>query len=179
MLAKILARPIFILAGVLVLALIVFGVLVVPSLLGGSPQTAQAAAKPTAKVGEADKAVTGPTYVIKDRIINLADAGGRRFLRIGLALEFEIRDDKTPEALGKASAEEKKKLMKELQDEIAQKGPIIDDIVTTVLSGKTFNDVITLEGKDAIKKEIKTRVNEALHGEEKLANVYITDFVVQ
>jgi flagellar FliL protein len=177
--AKILARPVYLLAGFLALGLIAFGVLVVPSLMAGPVQSDQGAAKPTAKAGEADKLGIGPTYLIRDRIINLADAGGRRFLRIGLALEFEVHDEKAREALAKGSAEEKKKLMKELQDEIAHKGPIIDDIVTTVLSGKTFNDVITLEGKDAIKKEIKTRVNDALHGEEKVNNVYITDFVVQ
>jgi flagellar FliL protein len=177
--AKILARPIYLLAGVLVLGLIAFGVLVVPSLMAGPPQPGHETAKPTAKAGESEKAVTGPTYIIKDRIINLADAGGRRYLRLGLALEFEVADEKAREALAKGSAEEKKKLMKELQDEVAQKGPVIDDIVTTALSGKTFNDVITLEGKDAIKKEIKAKVNEALHGKETVVNVYLTDFVVQ
>ena len=175
--AKLLARPIYLLAAVVVVGLIAFGVLVVPSVLGG--QSAQGASKPAAKPEPAEKPIAGPTYIIKDRIINLAEPGGRRYLRIGLAFEFEITNEEIRKSIAKANAEEKKKLMKELQDEVAAKGPVIDDVVTTVLSGKTFNDVVSVEGKEAIRKEVKTRVNEALHGEERVLNVYITDFVVQ
>src|SRR5262245_14260965 len=50
-----------------------------------------AAAKAPAKVAPAS-AVDGhfgPTYVIKDRIVNLADPGGRRYLRFSVAIQFQ------------------------------------------------------------------------------------------
>lgn len=39
------------------------------------------------------RASSGPTYVIRDRLVNLADPGGRRYLRYSIAIEFEPHVD--------------------------------------------------------------------------------------
>ena len=57
-----------------------------------TPGTAVAAKKEPLKTGAAkpggEAPRFGPTYVIRDRIVNLADPGGRRYLRFTIALEF-------------------------------------------------------------------------------------------
>src|SRR5687767_14567198 len=50
--------------------------------------TPKAAGKATPKAGSAAHAF-GPTFTIRDRIVNLADPGGRRYLRFTVGIEFE------------------------------------------------------------------------------------------
>src|SRR5437762_1372056 len=87
--------------------LIVAILLVVVMGVGRSPSTsaAEAAGKPGEKPGAGAAAKTpskttpaagehvvetkfGPTFVIKDRIVNLADPGGRRYLRFSVTIQF-------------------------------------------------------------------------------------------
>src|SRR5688572_5002514 len=58
---------------------------------GAKAAAPAAAGKATPKTGAkaATEAKFGPTYIIKDRIVNLADPGGRRYLRFSVAIEFE------------------------------------------------------------------------------------------
>lgn len=57
---------------------------------GGAPATA--VKKEPTKAGAAKAGAEaprfGPTFVIRDRIVNLADPGGRRYIRFTIALEF-------------------------------------------------------------------------------------------
>ena len=66
-----------------------------PAVADTAAKTAQPAAgakKEPTKTGAAKAGAEaprfGPTYVIRDRIVNLADPGGRRYLRFTIALEF-------------------------------------------------------------------------------------------
>ena len=56
--------------------------------------------------------------------------------------------------------------------------PVIDDILTTTLSSKTFADISTVEGKQVLKEELMTSINELL-GYQGVINIYFTEFVVQ
>src|SRR5829696_3343962 len=82
--------------------LIVAVLLVVIGGVGRTPSATAEASKIGEKVATAAKAPVkagaagtsaetrfGPTYVIKDRIVNLADPGGRRYLRFSVTLQFE------------------------------------------------------------------------------------------
>jgi flagellar FliL protein len=160
---------------------------------------AKTAAKTTPKAGEhaATEAKFGPTYVIKDRIVNLADPGGRRYLRFSVAIEFAVHE--TAASLAPLEQPSSYQLMaydpaedggyqlttggadpdKAFQAHIKKYAPAIEDVVTSVLSSKTYDEIRSAEGKDQAKKEIKDRLQRVLGEDESVTNVYFTDFVVQ
>jgi len=56
--------------------------------------------------------------------------------------------------------------------------PKMRDTILTILSTKTAADITTNEGKEKLKEEILTRVNQFLP-EEDAKEVFFTDFVIQ
>ena len=147
--------------------------------------------------------------MLKDRLVNLADPGGRRYLRFSVALEFEEHHDEahaaanpwshlvtytselpasrsrlvayTPGDAGNQPATGGgKDADKEFQASIKKYVPAIEDSVMSVLSAKTYADVAKNEGRDAVKLEIGERLNALLDGTGlHVTNVYFTDFVIQ
>ena len=54
------------------------------------------------------------------------------------------------------------------------------DAIITLLSAKTSEQILTVEGKDKLRKEVRDRVNSVLGASKtKVQNVYIVEFVVQ
>ncbi len=90
-------------------------------------------------------------------IVNLADRDTRRYLKVKMSIE--VSDKKV--------AEEVKKRM-----------PEIRDIITLLLSSKTYNDLSTIDGKLALKTAIVNRLNSIIISG-RVTNVYFTEFVVQ
>jgi flagellar protein FliL len=145
--------------------------------------------QPTAKAGAAaDSKATevpaepgnGKIVDTGSKIVNLADPGGRRYLRATVGLEVMPPQEvlaamhATPKA-GEAAADP---VLTEYNDELNLKMPIINDIITTALSSKTFESIYTSEGKDKLREEIKQLLNERLP-ELNVIAVYFTEFVVQ
>ncbi|HEY3080036.1 MAG TPA: flagellar basal body-associated FliL family protein [Chloroflexota bacterium] len=152
----------------------------------------------------------GPTFVIKDRIVNLADPGGRRYLRFTVAVEFEgcaeagldpvtattqlalyvPEVDQPSYQLATGGARD---VDKEFQAQIKRYAPAIEDVVTVVLSSRSYGEVQGVDGKEAAKSEIKDRINRLLASEPpppsgtacvmaqppRVTNVYFNEFVVQ
>lgn len=114
----------------------------------------------------------GMMYPFKERIVNLTDPGGIHFLKIELALEYDLPD------LKGAKAEAYKKRQEEFIKEMASRKPILDDVITTILAGKTWSSLLSAEGKENLREELKATLAEA-SGEHKLLNVYFTQFVIQ
>jgi flagellar FliL protein len=133
---------------------------------GGAAQTTPAAG---AGATTPEETRFGPTYTVKDRIVNLADPGGRRYLRFSAAIEF------APSPTVTASKDPDKTFQTVVKPYV----PVIEDVVTTVLSEKTYEDVRTPEGKDHVKQEIEQRLQAQLGDAERVTNVYFPDFVVQ
>ncbi|MCP4579109.1 MAG: flagellar basal body protein FliL [Deltaproteobacteria bacterium] len=96
-------------------------------------------------------------FPMKTFVVNLADAGGKRYLRLGMVLEL---DDVA------------------LASEIEEKLPQVRDKILMLLPSKTFDDIKTFEGKMMLKKEIMNRLNSLLK-EGKVNNLYFEEFVVQ
>jgi flagellar protein FliL len=90
-------------------------------------------------------------------LVNLADRETRRYLK--LKVELEVDDEAT---------------VKELEKSL----PRIRDTLILLLSGKTYLDLSSFEGKQQLKNEIKTRVT-ALPGGKKVSDVFFTEFVAQ
>jgi flagellar basal body-associated protein FliL len=169
------------------------GVAKAPATTAKAPATAaKTPAKGVVPAGEAH--AFGPTFLIKDRIVNLADAGGRRYLRFSVAIEFAEKEAAHASVGGnqlalyvpEADAAEYREVTggkvdpeKEFLARIKKYTPAMEDTVTTVLSSKTSTELGSVEGKDAAKREIKDRIQRILGGEETVTNVYFTEFVMQ
>ncbi len=66
----------------------------------------------------------------------------------------------------------------ELPHTIENDVPKIKDAIIRVLSGKSSSELLTTEGKDKIRSEVRDSVNEILGGEE-ITQVYFTEFIIQ
>lgn len=145
--------------------------------LGDSlPFAASATAKKDAAPGKAAKAEEredGMMLPLKERIVNLADQGMLRYLKTTVVLEIA---DHSGKPLPKG--EEYKKKQDELIKEMRGNTPIIEDQLMAILSAKTAAELMTPEGKRALKEEVKTKVNKAL-GKDDVMAVYFSDFIIQ
>ena len=90
-------------------------------------------------------------------IVNLADKGGTRYLRLTIGLE-----------LGS----------KELQKEINKRLPQVRDSILMILPTKRFSDISTAEGKIALRDEMMEKLNSFLT-QGSITNIYFREFVVQ
>jgi flagellar FliL protein len=143
---------------------IIIGAVVLVAILGGATFLAlpyirgnkgdQAKAKAVAAKKEEVKA----TLPLDPFLVNLADPDEARFV-------------KTTFQLGLAEEVEK-------EGESAVSVPAMRDAVITLLSSKTSEQILTTEGKNKLREEIKSRIN-SLSPKIKVVEVYIVDFVVQ
>lgn len=107
------------------------------------------------------------------KIVNLAEPGGKKFIRVTATLEFA-----PPAGYSTLPEEEKTAELAAFTAEINTKIPILDDTIVTLLSSKDFQSVYTTEGKDALRKEIMDAVNTRLP-DHKVIYVYFKEFVMQ
>lgn len=106
---------------------------------------------------EEDVETMGPTKKLETFIVNLADKGGTRYLRVSMDLELE-------------NEEAVKVVEKRL--------PKIRDAILMILPTKKYEDIGTVEGKSVLRNEMLTKLNELMKPEE-IRNIYFTEFVVQ
>ena len=107
-------------------------------------------------VQEEENAI-GPLYALDTMIVNLADHGGKRYLRVTMALELS-----DPEAVAT----------------IESRLPQVRDAVLMILPTKKYDDVSTTEGKIALRSEVMEKIN-GLMTKGRVNNIYFTEFVVQ
>jgi flagellar basal body-associated protein FliL len=108
------------------------------------------------------------------KIVNLVDPTGRKYLRVGVVLEFAPTDVK----YYKMSEEEKKTFVTAFNTEMDSRLPVINDVLITLFTSQTFDLVYTAEGKESLRTKIKTMINKQLP-EYHVIYVYFTEFVVQ
>lgn len=116
----------------------------------------------------------GIYYDTGQRIVNLADPGGYRFLRISIVLDFlpDSPEFYTLEGEKRTVAEET------FLADVKRQRPLIDNTVTNVLTSRTFEDIFTVEGKNRLREELQKELNEHLRNRY-VQRVLITDFVIQ
>lgn len=128
----------------------------------------------------------GITLDTGTKIVNLAEPGGRKFIRTNVVLEFAPNDPvffetAEPESGGneeEAAVSPRDAYQAEFLAELEGKLPVINDAIISLLSSKTFEDVYTTEGKDILRQEIMQAVNDRLQGYH-VIYVYFTEFVMQ
>ncbi len=108
------------------------------------------------------------------KIINLADPAGRKYVRTTIVLEFY------PSNFEYFTMEHEAQLeyLAEFQAEVEARMPLMDDIVISLLSTKTYDQLYTADGKELLRTEIMNKINEQLP-EFYVMSVYFTEFVVQ
>lgn len=109
-----------------------------------------------------------------ERVVNLADPGGFRYLKAEVVVELAV-EGVDPEKL---NPEELKREQEALSAEFQPWQPQIQDTLTMVLTSKTVADVSTPEGKEALKQELKDRLQPLFHDHE-IKAVYLAQFVIQ
>lgn len=93
-------------------------------------------------------------------VVNLADPGGSRFIRVTLSLVVD--DEKVASKIADTPVS-----MKEARSAILE-----------LLAEESANGLVTAEGKQALKKAIIDRVS-AIFTDAKVTDVYFSEFVVQ
>lgn len=125
------------------------------SSLGPPPQGQETQTKEGKKEGQ--KEAIGSLLPLEAFVVNLADPGGKRYLRVAMTLE--VQDEKKME-------------------EIKKRLPQIRHLLLMDLSAKKLDDVQTIEGKLALREKLTADLNQLLK-EPIVKNIYFTEFVVQ
>lgn len=80
----------------------------------------------------------GRLIPLEEFLVNLAGSRGQKLLKINM--ELEVNNDEVPK-------------------EIEKLKPKIRDIIIMILSGKSYNQLASKEGKDSLREEIRHQVN--------------------
>ena len=99
----------------------------------------------------------GPIFSLDPFIVNLADAGGKRFLRTNIDLELS---------------------RPEIQPEVKKRISQVRDTILLILPSKQYDDLRGITGKNALRDEILASLN-TLFVEEIVKTLYFTEFVIQ
>jgi flagellar FliL protein len=99
----------------------------------------------------------GPIFSLDTFIVNLADKGGKRYLRMTIDLELDSE---------------------ELESEVKKRLPQVRDSILTILPTKRFDDISSAKGKTALRDQMLERIN-GLMARGKVTNIYFKEFVVQ
>jgi len=106
---------------------------------------------------EVAKVKTKALLSMETFVVNLADPGGKRYLRMTLAIELDDKD-----------------FVAEAKEAV----PRMRDRVLLILPAKMFKVIRTSSGKDALRKEIIDQLNPLLK-KCKITNLYFQEFVIQ
>jgi len=122
-----------------------------------SALSTQANMAATSETGKAQAAALGPLYSLDTFIVNLADDGRSRYLRVTMDLELAESAD-----AGK----------------LTERLPQVRDSILMILPSKQFDDIAGMEGKIALRDEILAKLN-SLFVNDVVTNIFFTEFVVQ
>lgn len=115
-------------------------------------------------------------YVTRERVVNLADKGGYRYLKIEVVLDVAIPHSKPGDKAPKGEAA--KKLQEELTVELAPLKARLEDAITTTLTSKTSEELMTSEGKQRLKDELRAKLDR-VSADYPITGVYFTQFIIQ
>ncbi len=105
----------------------------------------------------------GQIYKLDTLIVNLADQGGKRYLRV--TMDLELKPGEKVES-------------KDVIDEVELRLPQIRDAILMILPSKQYADIANTAGKIALRDEIMAKLNTYLK-KGQISTIYFTEFVVQ
>jgi flagellar FliL protein len=125
------------------------------------PSASPKAVVPESEAEKAKPEDIGAVVSMDTFIVNLADPGGNRYLRV--TMDLELAGKLADKAAG---------------DELAKRMPQIRDAILMILSTKRHADISTPEGKTALREEILNAVN-GLLASSQISRIYFKEFVIQ
>ena len=108
------------------------------------------------KAEEQSKDFIGKLVPLETFLVNVSGSRGRKLVKINMELEL------TNAAV---------------QEEVQKIKPKIRDYIIIIVSSKTFQEISTKEGKDALREEIKNQINLFLT-KGQIQKVYFTEFIL-
>jgi flagellar basal body-associated protein FliL len=167
--------------GLLVAGLLV-ALLVLPALSGGNGGTPTESEKPP--VAEPKPGHPGPMIAIESRVYNLPVGGAYRFAKLQLTLELIPEDEswwEEQEAAAEAGGGGHgggAGAHSDYGTEHPHLLPIIYDVIGQIIAKTDPSDIGTIEGRMALKAELKEAITAAIHHPE-VYEVYLVDLVMQ
>ncbi len=124
------------------------------------------------KTVEVIKVTPLPTKLVpmEPLLVNLADEGGRSYLRVGLTLKI---DDPPPDKDAKPKEEKPEKGAPKNENEAAER-----DVALSVLGKETSEQLLSPYGKEELKRLLKEGFKDRVP-EVKVEDVLVTEFLVQ
>lgn len=107
--------------------------------------------------GEEAADTIGPMYSLDSFVVNLAEAGSNRYLRVTMELELDNEILKT---------------------ELEQRLPQVRNAMLMILPTKNTADINTVDGKLSMRDQLIDEINTFLTTGE-VTNIYFTEFVIQ
>ena len=107
------------------------------------------------KAEEAKKQVVAKIIPLESFVVNLSGSKGRRILKVNIELEVESDD---------------------VYAEIDKRKAQIRDIIISLLTSKDYQAVETTEGKNSLREELKSNLNNFLSTGQ-IKNIFFTDFI--
>ena len=179
------------LSNVVVIIFVVISMIVMYVLLNSSIDQKLAKLAPDQESTEAeaedDTPQEGVLLDLGDFILNLADTTGRRYLKVGVAMELS----KTEEEVKAAAAPAEKSgghgheaatpvdPNAAIAAEMERYKPAIRDAIISVLSNKTSEELSSPTGKELAKEEILEMVNNIFDGQREVMRVSFGQFIIQ
>lgn len=114
-------------------------------------------AQTTGDAPVSEKEFIGTMVPMEMFLVNLSGANGRKLLKVLMELEVEGAN---------------------VQGEIEKRKPQIRDIIITLLSSKSYEQVSSVEGKEYLREEVRDTVNSFLT-KGKIKRVLFTEFIYQ
>lgn len=102
------------------------------------------------------KEFIGKLVPLETFLVNVSGSRGRKLVKMNMELEVTNA---------------------EVQEEVEKIKPKIRDYIIIIASSKTFNEISTREGKDALREEIKNQLNLFLT-KGQITKVYFTEFIL-
>jgi len=152
-------KLLFIVLGVVLLLVVGMGggLMLMWSKLSAMNTQLVAANAPVSGQHSASQPFIGPIVPLETFIVNLADPGGKRFLRVTVDLEL------TDAAV---------------ESELQTRMPQVRNAVLMVLPNKRFEDISSSDGKLQLRDELIQGINQYLAAGQ-VRNIYFKEFVVQ
>ena len=104
----------------------------------------------------------GPTYTMETRVVNLADPGANRYLKVQPVLSFSAQFDTQSAVTSKLKVRE----------------VVLQDILTNVLGDMTTDQLLASQGKDQLKQVLMAKFQPIL-ADLHLTDIYFPEFVMQ
>lgn len=99
----------------------------------------------------------GAMFDMDPFVVNLNEAGGKRYLKSKIEIEFVGED---------------------VRKELTNRLPQLRDVILLHLSSKTLDEIRSVDGKIELKNALIKRLNQVLK-QGKIRNLYFTQFVIQ